>query len=294
MKHQIEFRHYRYFLAVAEVLHFRKAAERLFISQPGLSRQIKQLETNLGVQLFERHNRKVLLTQAGIYLQQELTESFKQLERILSHTQLLHNGGVGQLKIGYVGSAMQTLIPDLLLKFQQAHPNIMVHLNEMDNQQQLQALLNQDIDVGFIRQERVPSGLVLQATPEETFSLVVPENHPISESNFKGLNDFEKEDFILFDASYSQSYYETVMQIFDDAGFVPQVSHTTVNASSIYRLVENNLGISIVPTSLTKGFDMQVQFIELTKIKQRTALNMVRNGANKNTVLDFFTNLLRV
>ena len=293
MKHQIEFRHYRYFLAVAEVLHFRKAAERLFISQPGLSRQIKQLETNLGVQLFERHNRKVLLTQAGIYLQQELTENFKQLEYILSHTQLLHNGGVGQLKIGYVGSAMQTLIPHLLLKFQQAHPNIIVHLNEMDNQQQLQALLNQDIDVGFIRQERVPSGLVLQATPEETFSLVVPKNHLISESNFKGLNDFEKEDFILFDASYSQSYYETVMQIFDDAGFVPQVSHTTVNASSIYRLVENNLGISIVPTSLTKGFDMQVQFIELTKIKQRTALNMVRNGANKNTVLDFFTNLLR-
>ncbi len=291
MKHQIELRHYRYFLAVADTLHFRKAAEQLFISQPGLSRQIKQLEENLGVQLFERHNRKVTLTPAGKYLQEELKNIFKQLNAVLAHTKLLHGGGVGKLKLGYVGSAMQKLIPNLLLQFQKEHPHILIHLNEMDNQQQLQALLNKDIDVGFIRQERIPSGLKIKATETETFSLVLPKNHEVTLANFKSLQQFEKEDFILFDASYSASYYETVMQIFDDAGFVPQVSHATVNASSIYRLVENNLGISIVPTSLTEGFLMDVQFIELTKIKQRTTLNMVWNTKNSNPILNFFLGL---
>lgn len=291
MKHQIEYRHLNYFLAVAEELHFRRAAERLFISQPGLSRQIKQLEQELGVQLFDRHNRKVVLTTAGVYLQEELTKNLKQLNGILSQTKWIDSGIKGSLKIGYVGSAMQKLIPNILLQYKQKNKDTLINLQEMDNNQQLEALLNQDIDVGFIRQERVPSGLVVQSTPAETFSLVLPQNHRISEAHFSSLKQFEQEDFILFDASYSQSYYETVMQIFDDAGFVPQVSHSTVNASSIYRLVENNLGLSIVPTSLTKGFDMNVKFIELKKIKQRTALNMVWNGKNTNPVLDSFLSL---
>jgi len=291
MKYQIEYRHLTYFLTVAEELHFRRAAERLFISQPGLSRQIKQLEENLGVPLFERHNRKVLLTTAGKFLQQELAQNLKQLSHILSQTQLIDKGVNGSLKIGYVGSAMQKLIPKILLQYKQTNANTLINLQEMDNQQQLEALLNQDIDVGFIRQERVPSGLVVQPTPVETFSLVLPQNHRVSDANFSSLKQFEQEDFILFDASYSQSYYETVMQIFDDAGFAPQVSHSTVNASSIYRLVENNLGLSIVPTSLTKGFDMNIKFIELTTIKQRTALNMVWNSKNRNPVLGSFLSL---
>ncbi len=288
MKHQIEFRHFNYFLAVAETLHFRKAAETLFISQPGLSRQIKQLEDYLGITLFERHNRKVILTQVGKYLQTELKINFKQLDAIINHAKLLNDGIDGNLKMGYVGSAMQQLIPDLLLKFKETHPTILINLKEIDNKQQIQALLNQDIDIGFIRQERIPESLEVKATQEETFSLVLPKNHTLTTSNFKNLSQLKTEHFILFDASYSQSYYEKIMQIFDDSGFVPMISHSTVNASSIYRLIENGFGASIVPTSLKYGYNMNVKFIELTKIKQRTQLKMVWNRMNTNPVLQHF------
>ena len=293
MSNRLEIRHYKYFLAVAKELHFRKAADSLYISQPGLSRQIKQMEDSLGIKLFERNNRKVELTKAGNFLQQELLIHFKQLDDILYHTKLLSDGIDGNLKLGYVGSAMQELIPKLLLKFRDNNPNVLINLTEIDNRQQIQALLNQEIDIGFVRMERVPKGLDIFPAIEETFSLVLPKNHSINESNFKNLSQFKNEQFILFDSSYSESYYEKVMQIFDDSGFFPNISHSTVNASSIYRLVENNMGISIVPTSLQYGYDLDIKFIELKNIAQRTTLKMVWNSGNNNPVLGRLINIIK-
>jgi len=266
MGYQIELRHLRYFLAVAEDLHFRKAAERLYISQPGLSRQIKQMEDDLGMVLFERHNRKVELTKSGKYLQEELAKNLKNLEQIFSHAKLLNDGIGGDLKFGYVGSAMQEIIPDLLLKFRKEHPNVMFSLQEMDNQKQIEGLLGHDIDMGFVRLERVPRGLEILPISIETFCLVLPKDHAINASNFKNLSQLKDESFILFDPTYSASYYEKVMQIFDESGFAPIVSHNTIHASSIYKLVENNFGISIVPKSLQIKNHEKIQFIELIDV----------------------------
>jgi len=292
MSNQIELRHYKYFLALAKDLHFRKAAERLYISQPGLSRQIKQMEEDLGFSLFERHNRKVELTKAGLYLQKELKNTFKQLDDILEHAKLVNDGLDGNLKLGYVGSAMQIVIPDLLLKYKNKHPHVLFSLNEMDNEKQIQALLNREIDVGFVRMERVPRGINLHPIFEDTFSLVLPKGHPLNESNFEDLSQFKDEAFILFESSYSESYHEKVMQIFDHSNFSPIISHQTVNASSIFRLVEKEFGVAIVPTSLKLGYDMDIKFIELNNIPQRTTLRMVWNNMNTNPVLDNLINTL--
>ncbi len=291
MSNQIEFRHYRYFLAVAKELHFRKAADLLFISQPGLSRQIKQMEKELGIKLFERHNRKVELTAAGEYLQKELTDNFKRLDDIVAHAKLLNDGIDGNLKLSYLGSAMQKVIPELLLKLEAGHPNVLINLTELDNKSQIQALLKQEIDVGFVRMERVPRELDIKPIFEDTFSLVLPKNHKLNTNNFTSISQLKDEHFILFDASYSESYYEKVMQIFDDSGFSPIVSHSTVNASSIYRLVENNLGVSIVPTSLQSGYDLGIKFIELKNIPQRTTLKIIWNKTNSNPILYNFLKL---
>lgn len=285
MKHQIEFRHLRYFIAVAEELHFRKAAERLFISQPGLSRQIKQMEEALGYDLFERSNKRVILTKAGKYLKDEIGLAFKNLEDIFEHAQLIHEGMEGQISFAYVGSAMQNVIPEILLKIREEHPNIHYSLREMENPDQIDALLLNDIDLAFVRLEKVPKGLDIRPVFEDTFSLVVPENFEIDRLNLTSLNQFKQEAFILFDPSYSPAYYEQVMQIFKQSGFQPNISHNTVHASTIFRLVENNLGLSIVPSSLKLGYDMKVKFIELNKIPQRTVLSVAWNLSNRNPIL---------
>lgn len=290
MSYQIELRHFRYFLAVAEDLHFRKAAERLFISQPGLSRQIKQMEEDLGIQLFVRHNRKVQLTSSGVYLKNELTRNLKNLDNILDYAKLLQDGKQGKLEFGYVGSAMQDIIPNLLIQFKKEHPNVQFGLKEMDNQKQIESLLSHDIDVGFVRLDRVPRGLAIKPILKESFCLVLPKNHPINSDNFKSLNQLKDESFILFDPSYSPSYYEKIMQIFDESGFNPIISHNTIHAASIYKLVENGFGLSIVPKSLQKGYNMEVRFIELFKIPQRTTLSVVWDKNNRNPIVSSLLN----
>ncbi len=285
MGYRIEMRHIRYFLAVAEELHFRKAAEKLFISQPGLSRQIKFLEEELDIVLFERHNRKVVLTKVGEYLQQEFTTQLKSLNNTLENAKLLQKGKKGELKIGYVGSAMQDVIPNLLLNFEKNTPDVLFNLKEIDNQKQIEDLLSFAIDIGFVRLERVPRNLEVRTILKENFCLVLPKNHQINNKNFKSLTQFREEPFILFDANYSASYYEKVMQIFDDCGFSPLISHNTIHSSSIFKLVENNFGVSIVPKSLAKKRGYKIQFIELDEISQKTTLSLVWNKKNTNPIL---------
>lgn len=288
MSYHLELRHIRYFLAVAEDLHFRKAAERLYISQPGLSRQIKEMEEGIGIQLFERTNKKVSLTKAGVFLQKEFQEYFKGLEHTIQHARLLHDGLLGKLKLGYVGSAIQEVIPELLLAFRKKHEKVLFNLQEMDNQEQIKGLLSYDIDFGFMRTERVPRGLKTYPVLQECFCLVLPSDHPINADNFKNMAQLKDESFILFDPKYSSSYYEKVMQIFDDNGYTPIVTHNTIHASSIYKLVEHHFGISIVPKSLQFENLKGVKFIELNNIPQRTTLYAVWNESNRNPIINDF------
>ncbi|MCL5247193.1 LysR family transcriptional regulator [Cellulophaga sp. 20_2_10] len=292
MGYQLELRHFNYFLAVAEELHFRKAAERLFISQPGLSRQIKQMEEILETQLFIRNKKKVELTVAGIYLKDEIEFILNHLELTKRHIKLISQGKFGELNIGFLGSAMQTVIPDLLLKLKDAFPEINTSLEELSNNAQLNAVLKDGLDIGFVRMVRVPKGLGIKPVFNDTFSIVVPANHKITETNFKGMQQFLDENFILFSQDYSPLYYDTVMSICEDAGFTPKVSHKSVHAQTIFTLVENNLGVAIVPTSLQQGFNMNVKFIELKKIPQRAVLSVIWKEDNRNPVLKHCMQLL--
>ena len=293
MSYQLELRHFRYFLAVADELHFRKAAEQLYISQPGLSRQIKEMEAGIGVLLFERTNRKVTLTKAGAFLQTELKKHLKGLEHMIQHAKLLDDGMIGDLKIGYVGSAMQHIIPEVLIALREKKPNILFSLKEMENTNQISNLISQDIDIGFVRLERVPRGLQTYPILKEPFCLVLPKDHKLHSKNFKNIAQLKDEPFILFEPEYSSSYYEKVIQIFGDNGFTPIIKHNTIHSSSIYKLVANNFGISIVPKSLLQTGITEVKFIELNNIPQRTVLSVVWNKNNRNPVLNDFLEEVR-
>lgn len=292
MSYQLELRHYRYFMAVAEALHYRKAAERLFISQPGLSRQIKQMEEILQTQLFIRDKKKVQLTPAGDYLKKELEAALSHLEQTTKQVKLIGKGQLGEIRIGFLGSAMQEVIPSMLLQLKETYPEIHTSLEELSNKAQVSAILKNQLDIGFVRLSRIPRGLRIKPVFEDTFSLVLPKNHALNPSNFKGIEQLSDADFILFSQDYSPLYYDTVISICEDAGFKPQISHKSVHAQTIFKLVENGLGISIVPTALQHGFQLNVKFIELAKIKQRAVLSVLWKDDHHNLALKHCLDLL--
>ncbi len=292
MGYQLELRHFNYFLAVAEELHFRKAAEKLFISQPGLSRQIKQMEEILGTSLFVRNKRKVSLTPAGDYLKSELEFILNHLEVTRKQLKSIGEGNLGEIRIGFLGSAIQNVIPDLLIKLKNKYAGIKANLEELSNKAQVNAVLSDKLDVGFVRLARVPNGIELQPVFEDTFSVVLPKDHKLNSTSFESVHQLAEESFILFSQDYSPLYYDTVMSICEDKGFTPKISHKSVHAQTIFKLVENNLGIAIVPTSLQHGFQMDVKFIELKKISQRAVLSVIWKSDNRNPALQHCIDLL--
>lgn len=283
--YQLELRHFSYFLAVAEELHFRKAAERLCISQPGLSRQIKQMEDILGVKLFIRDKRKVTLTAAGTYLKKEVEYIFNHLDFTLKQTKLVQAGNLGEVRIGFLGSAMQSVLPDLLIKANQSLPQVQFSLKELANTAQVEALEKDQLDLGFVRLSRVPESLRLKPVFTDTFSLVLPEVHVLDHKTFTGIDQVSKEHFILFSSDYSSQYYDKIMSICEDKGFTPLVTHKSVHAHTIFKLVESGLGVAIVPNSLQKGFKMGVKFLEIPNIPQRAVLYALWKKDNRNPAL---------
>lgn len=292
MGYQIELRHFKYFMAVAEELHYRKAAEKLFISQPGLSRQIKQMEEILDAQLFIRSKKKVSLTVAGEYLKGELEFILNHLELTRKQLKLVNEGSSGELRIGFLGSAMQHVVPKLLVRLKDMFPNIKTSLDELSNHAQVNAVLKDKLDLGFVRLARVPQSLDIKPVFEDTFSVVLPKDYPLNQKSFIGMEQLKEESFVLFSQDYSPLYFDKVMSICEDAGFTPKVSHRSVHAQTIFTLVENKLGLAIIPTSLQYGFDMDVKFIELKKIKQRARLSVIWKKDNRNPVLKHGVNLL--
>jgi len=287
----MELRGLRSFLMLGKALHFAKAAEKLFITQPALTKQIQQLEADLAVQLFNRTKRTVSLTLAGEYLMEEAEFILNHVDNVVEATRRKAKGEEGEIKIGFVGSAMQNIIPRLLKKLSVEHPSIYASLDELNNKDQLDALANDKIDIGFVRLENVHKGFQQQTVFEDSFSLVVAKGHPLCEP-FKSLSDFKEERFIFFSNDYSQEYYDNIMSIFKDHGFEPTVAYRSVQANSIFRLIEQRLGVAIVPSALANGVDLDIAFISLAHLPQRTKLLAVWSEKNRNDSLKKFLDLM--
>ncbi len=288
----MELRHLRYFSVLGKELHFAKAAEKLFITQPALTKQIQQLEEELKVMLFERTKRTVKLTMAGEYFLSETEYMINHLEQAVEATRRKAEGEEGEVRIGFVGSAMQNVIPDLLEKLNKLNPGIHTSLQELNNKNQLDAILHDKLDIGFVRLESVSKSFNQRVVYEDTFSLVISKKHPVGLANFSSLKQFADDQFILFSNDYSQEYYDNIMSIFTDHGFNPKVSHRSVQANSIFRLVEKQLGVAIVPSALTQGVDLGIEFVSLAHLPQRTSLMAIWSPENRNEALPKFLELI--
>lgn len=281
----MELRQLKYFVTLAEELHFRKAAEKLFIVQPALSRQIKQLEEELGITLFKRTKRTVQLTESGKFLYQETQDIFSRLNQLKSKVREIENGTTGKIRVGYVPSAMHNILPRIIAKIQKGLPGLHFELNQMTALQQVEMLKADKIDLGFLRVPRKDAEIMDQVIFTETYSLVLPSNHKINTKNFKGLQQFAHENFILTPRSAGEMYFDNIIALFSAAGFSPKIVHESVYEHATIKLVENNLGISIIPTSFKDGFNANVKFIELKNIPQRLKLSMAWKKDHSNRSL---------
>ncbi len=285
---QIELRSLRYFMVLSETLHYRKAAEILYISQSALSQQIKQLEAVLGASLFDRTNRRVTLSSAGVLLVKEARLILKQVDDSMERWQLSQKGVIGQLKIGFVGSAMQMYLPSILKQFGKAHPKINFHLEELTNTEQIKALEKEQIDIGFMRSNRVSSDLMIKSVYKENFALVLPKDHFITRNNFKNMGQLSEESFILFPNENSPMYFQQIQNLCTDHGFSPRISHKSIHGPTIFKLVENGMGISIVPNSLRDEHNYKIRFLELDQVPYKTELFAAWNKSGTNPAVDYF------
>jgi len=285
MSYQIELRHLQYFQVLGKELNFHRASEKLFISQPGLSRQIKQMEEIFGVSLFDRTKRKVELTAAGAYLLKEVDFIFSHLKNVKQQVANIHQGKLSELRIGFLGSAAQKVIPEFVSGLNREHPGIRTILEEMPNKLQLELLQKHELDIGFVRVKSFPEGIASHLVHRDTFSIVLPLNHPLKSATFNEIKKLSEKPFIFFSSDDSPHYFDLVMSICEDHGFRPMVFHKSINALTIFKLIEEGMGVAILPTSLQYGYDLKVKFIELNHIQQKTELYMVWNEQNRNPSL---------
>lgn len=289
----MELRHLHYFIAVAEELHFSRAAERLCISQPPLSQQIRDLEEELGVKLFERTKRHVQLTEAGKVFLERSYLLFAHLEQAIAATQQIGRGEVGQVAIGFVDSAMYTSLPEMLRAFRAQFPAVELRLQELTTAQQIQALYDKQIDVGIVRSAISEPGLSVECLLHESLVLALPENHPLSAQTQVSLSSLADQFFILFPAKLGPLFYEQIIHSCEQAGFRPKVAQEAVQMQTIVGLVAAGLGIAIVPASLQNFHRSGVIYRPLQEEIPNTGLYLTWRQHDSSPVINTFLNLAR-
>ena len=250
MADEIELRHLRYFLAVADTLHFTRAAQQLGIAQPPLSQQIRKLETLVGHPLFTRTTRGVKLTPAGELLATRARGTLEKMHDDIAQVQRLGRGEEGTLTIGFAGSIMFTELPRAIQAFRQRYPNVELRLREMVTTQQISALLNRTIDLGFLRDGDPTDGLETTTLLRESFLAVLPESHPLAKEPSFRLAELKGERFVLFGRHHGPLAYDRTLACCARAGFVPNIVQEAPQWPTVIRLVAAGIGVSLVPACL--------------------------------------------
>jgi DNA-binding transcriptional LysR family regulator len=247
----MELRHLRYFVAVAEELHFNRAAERLHIAQPPLSQQIKQLEVELGVELFDRRTkRQVQLTEAGRALLQATYRILAQVEQAISDTQQASRGETGTLVVGFTSTVVYDLLPAILAQYRKQFPNVKLVLQELTTTQQEEALQKHQIEVGFCHPPLKDESLALEPILQESLVVALAEVHPLACETTIPIGSLADESFILFPRYLGSGFYDQIVSFCQQANFSPKVVQEAVQMQTIISLVSANMGVALVPASL--------------------------------------------
>lgn len=278
----MELQQIRYFLTLAEELHFWNSAEKLFITQSALSRQIKALEDELGVQLFERSKRTVKLTKAGAFMQEQWTRMMEDIDRTHRQAKSISDGTYGMVSIAYPGSIAYGFLPAIVSAIANSLPEVKLELVEPTDVSIEQLLLSHQLDLALRRDPAENPALQSATLYAEHFSLIVPKDHPLNAENFSSLAQVKEEKFILSGLHNKTFYVSSLQQLFRAYNFEPNVHIESDFGGMVLSLVAKGLGVSIMPSSYAISAPSGVRFINLP---QKTSLYAAWRKDDNNPVL---------
>jgi DNA-binding transcriptional LysR family regulator len=245
----MELRHLRYFVAVAEERHFGRAARRLHIAQPPLSRQIQMLESELGFSLFDRSRRQVELTSAGTVLLRHARHVFEAIDLAVHEARRASKGESGRLVVGYPSSLAYSGLTELLRAYRARFPEVEVVLREMPPQHQIDSLKRGEIDVGFIRGRIEDAAITVECVRREPLVVALPAEHPLAGRARVKVAQLAHDPFVIFPRDRGPAFFDQIVSMCHDAGFTPRIAQQAPQLDLV-SLVAAGFGVSIVPESL--------------------------------------------
>lgn len=278
----MDLRQFRYFVAVAEELHFTRAAQRLNIAQPPLSLQIKMIEEELGITLLKRTRRKVELTPAGELFLREARMALHQAERAVETVVRAARGEIGTLRLSFVTSAPLTeVFTNAIRSFRYVSPEVHLVLKSRSSAAIIDDLLLNKVDIGFIRpslQSVHPSPIAAMPIYEDRLMAVFPVDHPMGNASTPiSIRDLRDEQFVLRPRGSGAGFYEQIFTICGEAGYTPQVAQEAVEATTTLGLVAAGVGITIAPRALRRIRVPHVVWREISDAETRSRLYLVYN-----------------
>lgn len=269
---ELEPRLLKSFVAVAEELHFGRAARRLHLSQPPLSMQIKKLEELIGARLFERDRRNVALTEAGGFLLDRARHLLGESARACAETRRIGNGESGALAVGYTATATYEVLPPLIRAFRKARPDVRLELIEMRSPLQADALRASRIEIGLACGPMKAPDLDERVLVEESFVVAVGRQNPLAKRGRLRLRELAAEPFVLVRPDVEPTWAEACAAALRRAGVEPNVAQATDSKLAMLGLVAANVGISLVSASMQRLGRDGVRFLPLTDFKLRLPL----------------------
>jgi DNA-binding transcriptional LysR family regulator len=294
-KSRVQHRHLRFFIAVAEELHFTRAAVRLRVAQPHLSLEIRRLEEEIGVPLLVRDRRRVSLTAAGQAFLVHARLVLADTASAVRAAQRAHRGETGSLRVGFVSSAgFGALLPDAVRRFRVERPEVEIVLNEHNSDEQVELITGGRLDVGLLHPPlKSELGLQIENVLLERLVAALPQNHHLARRRRLALSALAGEAWVLFPRAIASRLYEEIMIACADAGFSPRVVQEGIKLSTIMSLIAAELGVSLVPQSLARLGMGRVVCVPLAKEAPALPLALMWRRGDTNPPLAPFMQVVR-
>lgn len=274
----VELRHLRYFLAVAEHLHFGRAAARLQIAQPALSQQIRKLEGEIGVELFHRTKREVQLSAAGLALRSFARQALGDVAAGVEAARRAARGEIGSLTVGFIESAASTIVPVAVRAFRAAHPDVGLTLRELGVDPQIEGLRAGTLDVGIVRAPVVADDLRLERVLDEGLVIAAPAGHPLAARRRIAPRTVAGQPLVLLAREVVPGLYDQIIALHEEQGTAAALAQEATSIQAVLGLVAAGLGVSLLPASVRSLDRAGVVFITLAPSPRTSMLVASRRG----------------